>query len=467
MLGCLTDVFAIPGIICLIIFILVRPQEFVLLLQRVPFLHLFTGLAVLGWVIDVRLRRLQPIAVPTLPLVIAFMVWAIVSTAVSVPEQLLGKAVMFAIIFALYTVIAHGVQKFRTFQIVAGTLVSACLFITVVCFHQGLADKQCVAGQEGTDGSINGKPDGRRCDMAEQCLGPDAEPGKEYRCEHIGMFGTYSVEERVRYRGELHDPNEVAMTITAGALSLLIAFALRRRTAVGVAFCAIGVILVVLTILMTKSRGGLISALLVPGVYMIRRYGLWAVVPAGAAGFAAMVLGSRGGMNADMSTELRYEAWATGLNMFKLHPLFGVGPEQFVEHHFLTAHNSFVLTLAELGFLGMFLFSSILYLSLKTLIVGLRSLQTTPGSAAVQVWGMALLASLSGIVFQINTLSFAYHSVLWLFLGLVGAWYSSIRHHVPEFRVRFGWKDALGVAAGCVVYAFVLLPLFLRYKGKL
>ena len=329
MLGCLTDVFAIPGIICLIIFILVRPQEFVLLLQRVPFLHLFTGLAVLGWVIDVRLRRLQPIAVPTLPLVIAFMVWAIVSTAVSVPEQLLGKAVMFAIIFALYTVIAHGVQKFRTFQIVAGTLVSACLFITVVCFHQGLADKQCVAGQEGTDGSINGKPDGRGCDMAEQCLGPDAEPGKEYRCEHIGMFGTYSVEERVRYRGELHDPNEVAMTITAGALSLLIAFALRRRTAVGVAFCAIGVILVVLTILMTKSRGGLISALLVPGVYMIRRYGLWAVVPAGAAGFAAMVLGSRGGMNADMSTELRYEAWATGLNMFKLHPLFGVGPDRW------------------------------------------------------------------------------------------------------------------------------------------
>ncbi len=443
--------FAIPGIICLIIFILVRPQEFILLLQRVPFLHLFTGLAVLGWVIDVRLRRLQPIAVPTLPLVVAFLAWVVVCTAVVVPELLLGKGMMFAILFALYAVIAHGVQKFRTFQIVAGTLVSACLFITVVCFHQGLAEKQCVAGQEGTDGSINGKPDGRGCEMAEQCLGPDAEPGKEYRCEHVGAFGTYSVEERVRYRGELHDPNEVAMTITAGALSLLIAFALRRRTALGVAFCAMGVILVVLTILMTKSRGGMISALLVPGVYLIRRYGLWAVLPAGAAGVVTLVLGSRGGQNADVSTELRYEAWATGLDMFKRSPVFGVGPEQFVEHHFL----------------GMFLFSSILYLSMKTLIVGLRSLQTTPGSAAVQVWGMALLASFSGILFQINTLSFAYHSVLWLFLGLIGAWYSAIRHHVPEFRVRFGWKDAVGVAVGCVVYAFVLLPIFLRYKGKL
>jgi hypothetical protein len=59
--------FAIPGIAALMIFILARPQESFPLLQRVPFLHLFTVLAVLGWVIDVRLRRLQPVAVPTLP----------------------------------------------------------------------------------------------------------------------------------------------------------------------------------------------------------------------------------------------------------------------------------------------------------------------------------------------------------------------------------------------------------------
>ena len=404
---------------------------------------------------------------PTLPWVLAFFAWALIGTAVVVPEALLGRGVELAILFALYAVIAHGVQKFRTFQIVAGTLVSACLFITVVCFHQGLAEKQCIAGQEGTDGAVNGRPDGRGCELSEQCLGPDAEPGKEYRCEHVGVFGTYSVEERVRYRGELHDPNEVALTITAGALSLLIAFGLRKRTALGIAFCTAGVILVVITIMMTGSRGGLISALLVPGVYLIRRYGLWAVIPAGAVGFLAILLGGRSGMNADVSTELRYEAWATGFAMFKEHPIFGVGARMFSEHHFLTAHNSFVLTLAEMGFVGMFLFASILYLSMKTLIVGLSQLRLVPGSAAVQVWGMALLASLAGIVFQINTLSFAYHSVLWLFLGLVGAWYSAIRHHVPEFRVRYGWLDFIGVGAGCVTYAFVVLPVFLRYKGMM
>ena len=459
--------FAIPGIVALTVFILARPQEFILVLQRVPLLHLFTALAVLGWVIDVRLRRLQPVAVPTLPWVGAFLGWAIACTAIQAPETLLRRGVELAIVFALYAVIAHGVQRFRTFQLVAGALVATCLFITAVCFHQGLAPKQCIAGDIGSDGALNGKPDGRTCDLPEECLGPDSEPGKEYRCEHVGSFGTFSVEGRVRYRGELHDPNEVALTISIGALSLLIAFLMRRKTPLGVVVCVLAVALVVATVLLTKSRGGLISAMLVPGVYVLRRYGLKALVPGAAMGVLLIALGSRGGQDADVSTMLRYEAWASGLRMFKESPLFGVGSGQFVEHHFLTAHNSFVLTLAELGFVGMVLFCMVLYMSMKTLVVGLRDLAHVPGSAAVQVWGMALLASLSGILFQINTLSMAYHSVVWLFFGLIGAWYSAIKHHRPQFEVKFGWADFVLVVGGAAVYAFVLLPMFLRYKGML
>lgn len=460
------NVFAIPGITALIIFILARPQEFLPLLQRVPFLHLFTALAVLGWVIDVRLRRLQPIAVPTLPWVIAFLLWAFIGTAVVAPERLIERGIELGVLFALYGTIAHGVQKSRTFQIIAGTVVSTCMFITLVCFHQGLAEKQCVGGEE-AEGAIYGEPDGRLCETNEACGGPEAEPGKEYRCEHVGLFGTYSIEERVRYRGELQDPNEVALTICAGALSLLIGFALRRRNALNVIVCSAAGAIVILTVLQTQSRGGLVSALLVPGVYMLRRYRLWALIPGALMALPLLLLGGRSGEAADVSTQMRYEAWATGLDMFKQHPIFGVGARLFNEHHFLTAHNSFVLTLAELGLVGMMLFVTIIYLSIKTLVIGLRSLGGVPGSAAVQVWGMALLASLAGIVFQINTLSFAYHSVLWIFLGLVGAWYSAIKHHAPDFEVKFGWKDAGGIVLGCLTYVFVVLPLFLKYKGEM
>ncbi len=460
------NVFAIPGITALIVFILARPQEFIPLLQRVPFLHLFTALAVVGWVIDIRLRRLTPMAVPTLPWVVAFLLWAFIGTAVVAPDHLIERGIELGILFALYGTIAHGIQKFRTFQIVAGTLASTCMFITLVCFHQGLADKQCVGGEE-AEGAIYGEPDGRSCETNEGCGGPEAEPGKEYRCEHVGMFGTYSIEERVRYRGELQDPNEVALTISAGALSMLIAFGLRRRNALNIALCAAGAVIVVLTVMQTQSRGGLVSMMMVPGVYLLRRYKLRGLIAAGALVLPLLLFGGRSGEAADVSTQMRYEAWATGLDMFKQSPIFGVGARLFNEHHFLTAHNSFVLTLAELGLVGMMLFVTIIYLTFKTLIIGLTTLANRTGAAAVQVWGMALLGSLAGILFQINTLSFAYHSVLWIFLGLVGAWYSSIKHHAPELKVSFGWKDATGIVVGCLAYVFVVLPLFLKYKGEM
>ena len=48
----------------------------------------------------------------------------------------------------------------------------------------------------------------------------------------------------------------------------------------------------------------------------------------------------------------RLEAWANGLEMFKSAPLFGIGFNGFTDLYEITAHNSFVLCLAELGLLG-------------------------------------------------------------------------------------------------------------------
>ena len=458
--------FAIPGICALIFFVLARPQEALPLLQRVPFLHLFTVLAVFGWVIDVRLRRLQPIATPTLPWVIALFLWIVIGTVAIVPEQLFDRLLESASLFALYGVIAHGVQRLRTFHVVAGALAATCMFITLICFHQGLSSLQCIAGDEDADAEeITGVPDGRACESNAECRGPEAEPDREYHCEHVGLLGTYSIAERVRYRGELQDPNEVALMISAGAMSLLIGFALRKRTPGSAVLYGGGAVIALLTVYLTQSRGGLVAAMLVPGVYIVRRYGVRAMVPVAVVALPLLMLGGRSGEDAEISTELRYEAWATGLDMFRRSPVFGVGARQFGEHHFLTAHNSFVLTFSELGFPGFVLFVAIIYLTFKSILVGLRELQGVPGTQAATVWGMALLASMAGILFQINTLSFAYHSVLWIFLGLVGAWCSAIRHHRPEFQVQLTWRDLGIILAVCIGYIGFVLPVFLRLKG--
>lgn len=458
--------FALPGIGALIIFILARPQEFFPLLQRVPFLHLFTVFAVIGYVIDIRLRRLLPVATNTLVWVGGLLLWAVISAAINTPEAFMSRLVEMAILFALYGTIAHGIQRFRSFQIVAGVLAATCLFIAAVCAHQGFSGTQCIGGEE-QDGNIEGEPDGRECITVDDCRGPDADPSMEYRCEKVGLFGTYSVEGRVRYRGDLKDPNEVALTICAGGMALLIGFAMRRRGLVGVLGYGSGVAIVFVCVYLTQSRGGLIAAMLVPGVYLIRKYGIGVVIPGALVGIPVMMFGGRSGEAADLSTEMRYDAWSAGLDMWHHSPIFGVGPRAFVDHNYLTAHNSFVLSLGELGFVGLFLFTTVIFLCIKTLIVGLRELRHVPGSRGAQIWGMSLLAGLGGIIFQINTLSFTYHPVLWMYIGLIGGWYLAVRGHVPTFEVKVRLIDAAAIIAGCALYALVVLPVFLRIKGQM
>jgi len=458
-------VFSIPGICALIFFILARPQEFMEELQRLPLLNLFALAAVAGFVIDLKLRRLEPVPVPTFKWACMFLGWAAICDAVKTPDQFTGRAFELVIIFILFATTAHAVQRLRTLEIVAGTVMLTCVFLAVVCVHQGLQDRTCVAIDEVHPGE--GYPDGRPCEMADVCYGQEAEPGAEYRCEKVGLFGTYSIEDRVRYRGDLHDPNELSMAVCAGGLSFLIAMALRRRSTGATLLAIVGSLAIGWCILLTQSRGGMLVYLIIVAAYFIRRTG-WTGVAIGAllAGpAAAFALGSRSGAAADMSTQLRYEAWAAGLEMFKSSPLFGVGHRMFGEVHYMTAHNSYVLTLAELGMPGMFLFICLLVLTIKMLWRGVVDLRAVPGSEPAQIWGIALLGSFAAIAFQILTLSFAYHCVLWIMFGLAGAWWSAVRTHKPDFDVRLTARDLLFIGVGCLAFVFLILPVFLRFKG--
>jgi hypothetical protein len=395
--------------------------------------------------------------------VIAFLVWATICSAVKAGNALQANIIACGILFILFSTIAHGVQTLRAFRMVAATVMVVCLFLTLVCIHQGLQDRSCIVTDPEHPGE--GTPDGRPCEMADACYENDAEPGSEYRCEKAGMFGTYSIEDRVRYRGELHDPNELGMTVCIGGLAFLIAFANQRRRGWTIALAVLGGLLVLYCVQLTQSRGAILVYAIVGGVYAVRRFGLAGVVAGAMVALPLVALGGRGGDKADMSTQLRYEAWSSGLYMFRDSPVFGVGQRQFGEHHFMTAHNTFVLALAELGFIGLCLFVTLLYLTGKTLVRGVIELDGVPGARPAQVWAMALLSSFAGMCFAINTLSFAYHSVLWVFLGLGGAWVGVVRHHKPDFEVRMNARDLLVVIGGCAAFAGLILPVFLRWKG--
>jgi hypothetical protein len=351
--------FAIPGIIALVFFIYARPQEFFELLQAVPFLHLFFGLALYGALVDVRVGNLRLHATPQLPWALAFLAYASVVALIRAPIGAFGHIVGLSICVALYALIAHCVQSFRALNVVGGAVLVMVLWVCGVGTHQGFAPLGCVVVDESVkNDQATGKADGRPCETSQDCYLGEVEPGAQYLCERVGVLGTTSIGRgRVRYRGVLQDPNELAL---AGGVGLPLAFAIGRvpkRTASRTLLVVLTLALVVACTVLTGSRTGQVVFLAVLGVYFVQRFGFKGALLALTAALPLLVLGGRSGIEAQHSTVERIECWVEALSIWRGHPLIGVGLGQFGEYHYLTAHNSYLLTLAELGPVGLLLFS--------------------------------------------------------------------------------------------------------------
>jgi hypothetical protein len=358
-----------------------------------------------------------------------------------------------AICVALYGSVAHGVQTFRSLRAVSGAVLAMVVLVCGVGVHQALAPTGCVMLDGTSTGHMTGgRADGRSCETVRDCYVGELEPGAEYACEHVGLLGTTSVVGgRIRYRGVLQDPNELAL---AGSIGLPVAFAfghvergkgIARRSLAVLAF-----VLVLVCAVYTGSRGGQLVFLVVLGAYFLKRFGRAGLVLGAALGAPLLLLGGRSGAEASSSTMERLDCWAEAISIARSHPVIGVGLRQFGEYNDLTAHNSYLLTLSELGIPGMILFSVIVYVSAKIPIVVLREVtsDTVPeGAPVARPWATAMMAAFAGLGVGIFFLSFAYHYVLWIYIGLAGALYMSVRTHLPKFRIRFGWGDAALVAA--------------------
>jgi hypothetical protein len=80
------------------------------------------------------------------------------------------------------------------------------------------------------------------------------------------------------------------------------------------------------------------------------------------------------------------------------------------------------------------------------------------------VWSVAMLGAMVAVLSGCAFLSFAYHYVLWIFMGMAGALFICIKRHDPEFEVRITFIDVVVVLAVNTAL-FVLLELLLRVKG--
>jgi len=146
----------------------------------------------------------------------------------------------------------------------------------------------------------------------------------DYACEHVGLLGTQSAGGRVRFRGTMEDPNELALFVAA-VVPLALAFHERRRSALRLGLLAAAVALAGTCALLTQSRTGQLAFLAVLGVYLVSRL-RWRGLALGlACAVPILLLGGRDTEEAAASTLSRLEAWEVGLELLRGSPILGVG----------------------------------------------------------------------------------------------------------------------------------------------
>lgn len=286
----------------------------------------------------------------------------------------------------------------------------------------------------------------------------------------IGWTGAEMIQRRITYLGFLNDPNDLAMAllmampmalyVASTTSSWLLRWALRISAALSV-----------YAVYLTNSRGGLLSLGVMGVMYSILRYGPWRgllVLPV--LGTALVLFApSRGAeISADEESAAgRVEAWYEGFQMLMGHPLFGVGYNMFIEHHIRTAHNSYVLVIAELGILGYFVWLSIIVLTTMMLLQIERMDAPRPNMPPEEAarWqalhgaSRALLYGMVGGLMASMFLSRSYTVIWYVHIGLVVAMYQLIRRQWPMIEpITFSkYWGRLFAFSNATVFIFWLL----------
>lgn len=339
------------------------------------------------------------------------------------------------------------------------------IFVAGICIHQAQQPQGCVELHESREdeqfGGVALVPDGRPCERRANCEGAAAQPGIDYVCERVGLFGSVTTGLRSRWRGQLGDPNETSIFIICVLPFLGIFGFVRDKETKQETHKTSAKLLSLLVIcvgiygaVLTGSRGGMMVLGLVSLTIFARKFGWKKAIPLAAILVAPLVAVSwRSGEEAEGSQQERSGILADGFELLVRSPFVGIGLSQFNQESSTgqAAHNSYLLTAVECGLPGYWLWIGVLWITGK---VPLHLLKNPPPNLDPDLRRIseALLSSIVGMLLGIFFLSFTYKQVFFLWLGLSAALYGAIVRDHPEFKVPFTRKDVVGVTALAIMF---------------
>lgn len=298
--------------------------------------------------------------------------------------------------------------------------------------------------------------------------------GVQQASSGIGWTGQPTVEDgRIQYVGIFSDPNDLGMLFV---ISLPMAVYLGSRGGfLGLRrlfwFC--GCLLLFYGIYLTNSRGSFLAVVAMTAVYIwIRRGRIWAAMLGAGALVVLRLMPSRlDQLNVqESSASGRIDAWYEGMQMFITHPVLGVGAGQFTQYHYLTAHNSIILVLAETGIIGFALWFAFVGYGFWMMYRIVRFEPEFEDEDDLLEWqdaramALVLLVAQAGFFAAAFFLSRSYVILLYLLAALVVAHHSNVLARFPalgELRLGNHIVRWFVLTVGAVVGFYVVLKVLL------
>ncbi len=259
---------------------------------------------------------------------------------------------------------------------------------------------------------------------------------------------------QAKWWGILRDPNDLGMALTA-----VLPFMFNKIHQNKILYIP-PLVVTLAAIYFTNSRGTILGTIVAIGLfYVLRKRSLKGLIVAGIIGALILILGPSRVNDigtGDSSTQSRLEAWYVGFQLFKANPFFGVGTDTFNDYHNLTAHNTYVLLLAETGFIGLSLFTIVMGIPLYSAFRIIYEIDNDAERSDLA----ATTSSLGALCFTIIFISRPYILQPYLYSVLTIS-YLRIKEHDRFVRFISGVK--LKYIIGAVVGQIILFYAMVRF----
>ncbi|MGY1521564.1 O-antigen ligase family protein [Luteimonas sp. A482] len=310
------------------------------------------------------------------------------------------------------------------------------------------------------------------------CAGVLALHGADQATTGEGWTGMGLVNDgRIQYVGIFSDPNDLGMLFVMCVPMAVYLGARGGMMGLRKLFWWSACLLLVYGIYLTHSRGALVAVIAMAGVYVLVRRGPVLAGMLGLVAVAGLQLMPNRMSDIDVQEESaagRVDAWYEGMQLLISHPVFGVGTGRFTDYHHLTAHNSYVLVLAENGVVGFTIwlaFVGYCFWMMHRLLRHEPEFAEGEEQLAWDWWEsrrltLALLVSLTGFFTAAFFLSRSYVILLYLLAALVVAHFTVVRGMFPGVE-GFSLKQNLlrwpVIAAAATIGLYLMVKVLLAF----